>query len=35
MVWIAATIEALEKPAAVGATEAGGCAAQSSSENMN
>jgi hypothetical protein len=35
MVWIAATIEALENPVAAGATEAAACAAQSPSGNVN
>jgi len=35
MVWIAATIEALEEPVAAGVTEATGCAVQSSSGNVN
>jgi hypothetical protein len=34
MVWIAATIEALEKPVA-GATEAAKCEARSSSDKVN
>jgi len=35
MNWIDATIEALERPIAAGATEATGLAAQSSSGNLN
>ena len=35
MIWITATIEALEKPTAAGATETAECAAQSSSGSVN